>query len=136
MPGFEAFGVSDEGTSRMTIINPKTLKPYASSETGEEAWIEIAHMDGPDGDSFDQQVGAGRIVLKAKGRLDERDMAVTLKLAHLTKAWCLFGEAGEKIDLPCSVDNAARLYEQKWIRAQVFTHARNYANFSKASSAT
>lgn len=133
MDKFSAFGVSDQGTSRMTLINPNTTSPYRDKD-GNEAWIEIGHLDGPEGRDFDAKFERRAAAIKPEPGLSGNQLYLIQKAAALTKAWHLVGADGEVMDLPCTQENAAELYRNRWVYVQVIPHASTYANFSPASS--
>jgi len=130
MNKFAAFGVSDEGISRMTFVNPNTDKPYIDKD-GKEAWIDVHHFHGPEGRAFD--LANERKPINPRPGFTRENSYNIAKMAALTKAWYLVGADGEPIaNMPCNETIAAELYENRWVFGQVLVHATAYVNFTPA----
>lgn len=132
MSKFDFLGVFDEGTAKMTIMNPNTGLPYQDN-AGVSAYIEIGHIHGPEGRRYDndrQRLAAAQDPLPG---MTATDSYLIRKLAALTKSWYLVGTNGEPVDLPFTTEAAEELYAHRWMYMQLVPFVSSYANFSKAS---
>jgi hypothetical protein len=131
MGKFDAFGVSDEGLSRMTLVNPKTEQPYID-KAGQAAWIDLHHFHGERGRAFELE-NERKPVQPIPGFTREKSYNIA-KLAYLTADWYLVGADGEPLNVPCSDADARELYKQYWAYALAIVHANAYGNFTSAKS--
>lgn len=126
---------------RVEIIYPVTDKPLKDKD-GNVCWIEVLPSDGPEGRAFDKDERSAAFMRAKRSRsgvdvVDQLDVNVG-KCAALTRAWYLVDpETLEKIDVPCTVENAKELYSApglNWLFIQPWVAANDAANFMKRSA--
>ncbi|MBN9007240.1 MAG: hypothetical protein J0H40_17720 [Rhizobiales bacterium] len=127
---------------RVEIIYPKTDKVICDKD-GNPAWIDVLPSDGEAGRAFDKEerTASFRRARRSRSGVDESVDQLELniaKCAALTKDWYLVDpETKEKIDVPCTAENAKELYSSpgmNWLFVQPFTAAHDPANFMKSSA--
>lgn len=127
---------------RVEIIYPATDKPLRDKD-GNVCWIDVVSSDGPAGRAFDKEERAAAFRRARRSRSNTDDGADQLevniaKCAALTKSWYLVDpETKEKLDVPCTVENAKELYAapgMNWLFVQPFTAAHDAANFIPSSA--
>jgi hypothetical protein len=132
---------ADDKPFRVELIDPVNGQVIKDKD-GKAAYIDVRAADGAVGRKYDKEERASELEKARKGlvALDapadpvERNIA---KCAALTAAWHLVDpDTGEKIDVPCTVENAQEFYSlpaTNWF-VQVWIKATNNANFTGRSA--
>jgi hypothetical protein len=141
MGKFGSLAAAPADVHRVEIIYPATDKPIRDKD-GNLAWIEVLPSDGEAGRAFDKEerAAAFRRARRSRSGVDEVDQLEQniAKCAALTKAWYLVDPVSlEKIDVPCTAENAKELYSapgMNWLFIQPWVAANDAANFMKRSA--
>ena len=140
---FDALKADSRQPARMVIIEPSTERPMTDAD-GVEAYIDLLGPDSEAALKVDRanntatvrKLRSGRNRLKGEDEDFIKDQGE--KLAAVTVGWHLIDPAtGEKLDVPCTRENASELYADPdlgWLRRQAWGHHNAEANFIKRSS--
>jgi hypothetical protein len=127
---------------RVEIIHAKT-DMLLRDKDGNVAWIEVESSDSEAGRAFDKEERAVSFRRARRSRngiddsVDQLEQNIA-KTAALTRNWYLVDpETREKLDVPCTAENAKELYSavgMNWLFVQPFTASHNAANFMSSSA--
>lgn len=145
MSKFGSLTADTEKPHRHYLNDPKTGKPIrlGNSDKGERAYIDILPEGGDAAKAFDREERQRVAEEVAAGNLtQEPDQMVVRqrKAARLTRGWLLIDpDTGEKLDVPCTEDNARELYTSPSLMAQAiwlqaWLGANTTANFITRSA--
>lgn len=140
MSKFGALAADTEKPFRVYLNDPFDNKPIrlGRKQDGERAYIDVLPDSGLAGTTFDREERARVQAEAAAGNLSEEPDAAMVrkrKTARLTRGWLLIDpETGDKLDVPCTEENARELYlldglVAKSIWAQVALGSQNFSNF-------
>lgn len=134
---FESLELATDEVHRMVLVHPTTRQPLRDKE-GNEAYIEHYSSDSDVARKVNRQISRRRLKAGRNRITPEEIEADGIELlAALTKSWYLVDFAGNVLDVPCTQDNARKLYENSktfWLREQLDESTADRANFSKGPS--
>lgn len=139
MDDFDAMGLAVDRPARMILMHPVTNQPLVDAQ-GEPGWIEVY--------SADSKIATARRLAIQQRRLDNvrgrgKLQAVTMEaegtevLVAITAAWRLLDMHGRELAIPCTPQNAQKLYtlpSTTWVREQVNEFAAERGNYAPPSS--
>jgi hypothetical protein len=139
MAALEDLELEVDKPSRMIVLDSGTNLPMRD-KAGKEAFVDVFSTDSDIARKFKREIKTSRLRARnpnslTGAKLEDEDIQL---LAALTgPEWYLVTKSGDPIDLPCTRENALKLYanhRMAWLTDQVDGHASARANFSKVSS--
>jgi hypothetical protein len=120
---------------RMVIKHPGTLDPLTVGDTDVTAFIDLYPPECDAGRKHEHICASARARSAWRGTRPSSESIEAdriERLAILTSNWLLVSPQGERIDVPCTIENARSLFSEpalSWIRSQAETFVDNPGNF-------
>lgn len=128
---FADFALPIDRTAKCYIANPAT-KVRLKDADGNECYIEMHGYHSQPAQTWRNDREEKLRTLGREFTPDENEDDLGEMLARLTVDWQLIAPTGNKIDVPCTYENAKKLFtsaEHRWMRQQVIDWLSELKNF-------